>query len=176
MPRHEAILSLGSNQGQRQAWLAKAVKALSATPGITVLELSAIYESAPVDVVPEDAHKMFFNQIAIVASTLDVMSFSDTVHAIETRLGRVRRATRNQPRTIDIDIIAFDTLRLSTLALTLPHPRAIARRFVLLPLAELRPDLTLPGQKHTVTELLLRLPTAAQVVRIAKIPAKYGTH
>ena len=157
----EAVLSLGSNLGDRPVWLARARDALAASAGIHITACSLVYETEPVDVSEAFAQQLYLNQAVIVETTLDARSFSDTVHAIETRLGRTRGPLPNQPRTVDIDIITFGGLRSDAPDLTLPHPRARTRRFVLQPLADLRPDMIFPGESLTVAELLRALPPLA---------------
>lgn len=163
----EAVLSLGSNQGDRLAWLNRAVAALSAWPGIRLLERSPVYETDPVGAPPAFAGHRYLNQVVIVATTLAAEAFSDAVHAVESQLGRTRGAVPNLPRTIDIDIIAWGALRSGSPALTLPHPRARERRFVLQPLADLRPGYVLPGETRTVSDLLRALPEAPRVARFS---------
>ena len=162
----ESILSLGSNQGDRPAWLACARDALDATPGIRVTACSPVYETEPVDVPEAFAQQHYLNQVAIVETALDAHTFSDTIHAIENRLGRTRGPHPNTPRTIDIDIITLGDLRSDAPDLTLPHPRARIRRFVLQPLADLRPGMILPGESHTVADLLRALPPEPRVTRL----------
>ncbi len=125
-----------------------------------------MYETEPVDVPPAFAGFFYLNEVVIVETTLAVKAFSDAVHAIEARLGRQRGAIPNLPRTIDIDIITFGALRVETPTLTLPHPRARERRFVLQPLADLRPGLVLPGERRSVADLLRALPEAPRVTRL----------
>ncbi len=124
-----------------------------------------MYETEPVDVPPAFAGLFYLNAVVIVETTLEVKAFSDAVHAIEARLGRQRGATPNMPRTIDIDIITFDALRVDSPTLSLPHPRARERRFVLQPLADLRPGLILPGERRSVADLLRALPETPRVTR-----------
>ena len=157
------MLSLGSNQGDRLAWLARTGDALNAWPGIRVLESSRVYETEPVDVAPVFAGHLYLNRIVVVGTTLAADDFSRAIHAIEKRLGRTRGSVHNMPRTVDIDIITFGALRSNAPDLTLPHPRARERRFVLQPLAELRPDLILPGERLTVSDLLRALPEVPRV-------------
>lgn len=154
----EAILSLGSNMGDRLEWLQRARDALNALPGVRLLACSPIYETEPVDVPDAFAGQLYLNQVVIVETTLDAESFSSAIHTIEHQLGRERGSEQNLPRTIDIDIIAFGSLRSDAPHLTLPHPRAHTRRFVLQPLADLCPGFILPGGSLTVTELLHALP------------------
>ena len=97
---------------------------------------SSVIETEPVDVPPEFAELKFLNQAAVFETTLEVHDFSRRMHAVEDALGRVR-TVRNGPRTIDLDLIDFGGLKLDEPELTLPHPRAHLRDFVLRPLAEL---------------------------------------
>ena len=131
-----AILSLGSNIEPRGDSLARAVRALSEMPGTRVVRQSSVIETDPVDVPPEYAGMKFLNQVVVMETGLEAHAFSRAMHGIEDSLGRVR-TVRNGPRTIDIDLIDFDGLRLNEPDLVLPHPRAKERDFVLKPLAEL---------------------------------------
>ena len=125
-----AIVSLGSNIEPRAEYLAKALECLAALPGTTLEKSSRVAETEPVDVPPEFADMRFLNQVAVFRTTLDVHEFSRRMHEIEDRLGRVR-TVRNGPRTIDIDLVDFGGLKMDTPELTLPHPRAHERSFVL---------------------------------------------
>ncbi|MBQ6139890.1 MAG: 2-amino-4-hydroxy-6-hydroxymethyldihydropteridine diphosphokinase [Kiritimatiellae bacterium] len=131
-----AIVSLGSNLGNREENLAKALSALSAMPGTTLEKASSIIETEPVDVPEEFAGLRFLNQAAVFLTSLSAEEFSRRMHAIEDDMGRVR-TVRNGPRTIDIDLVDFGGLVMDTPELTLPHPRAAERDFVCRPLAEL---------------------------------------
>ena len=131
-----AIVSLGSNLGNREENLAKALSALSAMPGTTLEKASSVIETEPVDVPEEFAGLRFLNQVAVFLTSLSAEEFSRRMHAIEDDMGRVR-TVRNGPRTIDIDLIDFGGIVMDTPELTLPHPRAAERDFVCRPLAEL---------------------------------------
>jgi 2-amino-4-hydroxy-6-hydroxymethyldihydropteridine diphosphokinase len=135
-----AILSLGTNIEPRQENLAAAREKLNALPGTAIIGESSIIETDPVDVPEEFSSRKFLNQVVMVETSLDVWDFSEKIHSIEDILGRVRGPVRNTPRTIDIDIIAFDNLVVETKELTLPHPRAHERDFVMRPLLEILPD------------------------------------
>ncbi len=128
-----AVVSLGSNLGDRLAHLRRALKALSALPGTRLVDASAVVETDGVGVPDEYAALRFLNQAVLFESTLDALAFSRAMHAIEARLGRVRTVP-NGPRTIDIDLIDFGGVRMRTPELTLPHPRARERSFVTAPL------------------------------------------
>lgn len=161
----EAILSLGSNLGDRRAALERACAALAEEPGLRILERSPIYETEPVGVPPEDAGRLFLNQVLIVSTDRSAEALSDAAHAIEARWGRTRTGARGAARALDIDLIAFGAERRNAPELTLPHPRARERRFVLQPLADLRPGLVLPGESRSVAELLRGLPDTPRVRR-----------
>ena len=130
------LVSLGSNIEPREDYLKRAIAALSALPETQFVKASSIIETDPVDVPPEFAALKFLNQVAIFETKLDPFDFSRRMHVIEDNLGRVR-TVRNGPRTIDIDLIDFGGQVINTPELTIPHPRAKDRAFVLEPLREL---------------------------------------
>lgn len=130
------IVALGSNVEPRADYLAQARAALADFPGTRLERVSAVIETVPVDVPPEYADLAFLNQVLVLWTTLKPYDFSRRMHAVEDRLGRVR-TVRNGPRTIDVDLIDFGGLVNDDPVLTLPHPRAHLRDFVMRPLAEL---------------------------------------
>lgn len=131
-----AIVALGSNVEPRSARLAFALKALGELSGTRLVKASSVIETDPVDVPEEFKDLKFLNQVAVFETDLPVREFSDRMHAIEDAQGRVR-TVRNGPRTIDLDLIDFGGLVMNDPDLTLPHPRARSRDFVMRPLAEL---------------------------------------
>ena len=156
----DAILSLGSNLGNRLANLEQAREALAHLPQTRLVASSRVFATEPVDVSDPFAELEFYNAIVVLETALEVHALSDAVHAIETRLGRMHETARHAPRIIDIDLISCDSLVLDEPALQLPHPRAHLRRFVCEPLVELRPTLVLPGQQLPILALLAHLPAA----------------
>ena len=140
-----AIVSLGSNIEPRARYLERALSVLSALPSTRLMKASSVIETEPVDVPAEFAAQRFLNQVAVFETELDPQEFSRQMHAIEDELGRVR-TVHNGPRTIDIDLIDFGGIHLDSPELTLPHPRAAERDFVLKPLAELGISLSVPCQ------------------------------
>ena len=134
--RVRAIVSLGSNIEPRVEYLSRAVDALAAFPETKLVAASGAIETEPVDVPPEFAHMKFMNQVAVFETALSAREFSRRMHEVEDALGR-RRTVRNGPRTIDIDLVDFGGMVSDDSELTLPHPRARMRDFVMGPLAEL---------------------------------------
>ena len=137
-----AIVSLGSNVEPRADYLARALNALSGLPGTRLAKASPVEETEPVGVPAEFSHMKFLNQVAVLETELEVHDFSRRMHGVEDSLGRVR-TVRNGPRTIDLDLIDFGGMRLDEPDLTLPHPRAHERDFVMRPLAALGHGLTI---------------------------------
>ncbi len=144
-PPSITVLSLGTNIEPRQANLNEARERINNIPSTRISQISSVIETDPVDVPKEFLDKKFLNQVVIVETTLDVKVFSDAIHKIEDDMGRIRGPVRNTPRPIDIDIITFDDLQINTPELTLPHPRAHERDFVMKPLLEIIPDFTFPS-------------------------------
>jgi 2-amino-4-hydroxy-6-hydroxymethyldihydropteridine diphosphokinase len=140
-----AVLSLGSNLGDREATLAAAVRDLAAVPGLQVTGVSPVYESAAVkpNGVDEDAPR-YLNLAVGIRYRGEPLVLLDAVNAIERGHGRVR-AERWGDRTLDIDLIVFGDIRSTDARLTLPHPRAAERDFVLVPWLDLDPGAVLPG-------------------------------
>jgi 2-amino-4-hydroxy-6-hydroxymethyldihydropteridine diphosphokinase len=138
-----AVLSLGSNLGDREATLREAIADIVRIDGVTVLAASGLVESAAVkpDGVDESA-PAYLNAVVTVRSALDPDALLSALNAIEQRHGRVRDE-RWGDRTLDIDIVDFGGLRVESDRLTLPHPRAAERSFVLVPWLEIDPKATL---------------------------------
>jgi 2-amino-4-hydroxy-6-hydroxymethyldihydropteridine diphosphokinase len=142
-------IALGSNLGDREAYLRSAVAALH--PSIDRLRLSTFHDTAPVGVVPQPT---FLNAAAVGETTLSARALLDTLLAVERDLGR-ERPFPGAPRTVDLDLILYgDEIIDEAPSLIVPHPRYRERRFVLEPLAEIAPDWRDPVTGKTVEELL----------------------
>jgi 2-amino-4-hydroxy-6-hydroxymethyldihydropteridine diphosphokinase len=157
-------VALGSNLGDRLAKLRAARKAIVDLAGIEPpILFSSIYETEPVDC--ESNASKFFNAVLEFDYAGDPQSLLRNLKAIESSLGRSEDHARNISRSIDIDLLYAADMKIDDERLHLPHPRMNSRRFVLTPLAEIRPDLILPNQTKTVGQLLANLNDPAGVVR-----------
>jgi 2-amino-4-hydroxy-6-hydroxymethyldihydropteridine diphosphokinase len=159
----ETGFSLGSNLGDRRAHLSEAKRRMLAVPDVRLVAQSPAYETAPVDVQAEYRGMKFLNAVLVVASPLHARDWLEQLDRIEHALGRVRGPDRNAPRPIDIDILYSGDECIDSGGLTVPHPRWATRRFVVQPLADVRPSLVLPGSGFTVAEVLATLSAASDV-------------
>lgn len=141
-PIRRAVISIGSNVGERQVNLQGAVDSLADTPEVWVTAVSSVYETTPVD-TPEGTAD-FLNAIVLLDTTLSARTLLERAMAVEAAYGRERTGERNEPRTLDVDIIVVGDRRADEEDLRLPHPRAAERAFVLVPWLELEPEAELP--------------------------------
>ncbi|TDT35066.1 2-amino-4-hydroxy-6-hydroxymethyldihydropteridine diphosphokinase [Streptomyces sp. BK208] len=146
-----AVIALGANLGNRLETLQGAIDALEDTPGVRVKGVSPVYETEPWGVAP-DSQPSYFNAVVIVKTTLPPSSLLERAHAVEEAFHRVRDE-RWGPRTLDVDIVAYADVVSDDPQLTLPHPRAHERAFVLAPWLDVDPEAALPGQGR-VADLL----------------------
>ncbi|GAA1665164.1 2-amino-4-hydroxy-6-hydroxymethyldihydropteridine diphosphokinase [Streptomyces yatensis] len=138
-----AVISLGSNLGNRLETLQGAIDALEDTPGLRVKAVSPVYETDPWGVEP-GTQATYFNAVVLIKTTLPPSSLLERGHAIEEAFERVRDE-RWGPRTIDVDIVAYQDVVSDDPQLTLPHPRAHERAFVLVPWNDVDPQAEVPG-------------------------------
>jgi 2-amino-4-hydroxy-6-hydroxymethyldihydropteridine diphosphokinase len=139
----EGYLGLGSNIGDRRLHLQEAVDALPAH-GVEVLASSSVYETEPVGEVLEQ--RAFLNACLRIRTALDPEGLLAACKAVERELGRRPGGLRHGPRAIDVDVLLLGDLEHRSERLSLPHEQVSSRRFVLVPLLELAPDLVVPGR------------------------------
>ena len=135
-------IGLGSNLGDREATLRRALARLNAWRGITVDAVSRFRETDPVGYTDQPR---FVNAVAAVETDLEPRALLDALLAIERAMGRTREGPRFGPRTIDLDLLIYEDRVVDEPGLRVPHPRLHERAFVLEPLAELAPGLQVPG-------------------------------
>lgn len=159
-------IALGSNLGDRIANLRAAKKAIIDLVGGKSLRGSPVYETEPVDCEP--GAPKFLNAVLEIEYDGDPTELLEHMIRIEESLGRKRDHGSNVSRKIDIDLLYADDLSVQNERLRLPHPRMQTRRFVLCPLADIRPELILPGQMKSVRQLLAELKDSVTVIRFAE--------
>lgn len=162
LERRRAYLGLGSNVGDRRGNIARALDSLTGR-GIEVEAVSSLYETEPVGEILEQPD--FLNAAARVVTELEPLDLLDACKAVEAELGRDFEGPRHGPRPIDVDVLLVGDLVLRHERLTLPHPEVRNRQFVLAPLIELDPRLTLPDG----TELARLADPAAPGQRVARV-------
>ena len=155
----QVVLSLGSNSGDRAAALRGALAALTADGALRVLAVSPVYETVPVGGPPQPD---YLNAVLVADTALEPRAVLARAREVESAHGRARsqpdRGERWGPRTLDVDIVAYGDLRRADPELTLPHPRAHERAFVLAPWRDADPDAELPGH-GPVAAVLARVGT-----------------
>ena len=155
-------LGLGSNIGDRRVQLERAVAALPQR-GVEVLASSSVYETEPVGLVLDQ--RDFYNACLRIRTELEPEELLDACKDVERTLGREAGGPRHAPRPIDVDVLLLGSREHTSEGLTLPHPEVLSRRFVLVPLLELDPGLTLPDGRR-VADGLAALGEGQEVRRV----------
>jgi 2-amino-4-hydroxy-6-hydroxymethyldihydropteridine diphosphokinase len=158
-------IALGSNIENRLANLREACKRASSLPGVgPPILVSSIYETTPVDCEPGTAP--YLNAVMEVNFSGLPVALLEQLLSIEREMGRPSKKPRNSPRKIDLDVLYIGNLVLGSDEFFVPHPRLAQRRFVLTPLAEIVPELILPGHSLSVRALLADLKDPGEVMRL----------
>ena len=161
----KAIISLGSNLGDSRKIIQDAMARLQTFSEEPIIK-SSLWQTSPVD-CPPDSPKFVNAVVGLVSRKTETPeSLLAKLQSLEREFGRQAKKTLNEPRPLDLDLIAFGNEIHNSPDLILPHPRAHLRRIVLQPLNEIAPELILPGQGKTVAELLAKLPADETVTRI----------
>ncbi|WNB94051.1 2-amino-4-hydroxy-6-hydroxymethyldihydropteridine diphosphokinase [Bacillus sp. NEB1478] len=145
-----AYLSVGSNMGEREDLLKKAIRSLADCPDIAIEKISSIYETDPVGVTDQP---LFLNLAIKLKTNLSPRALLSKLHEVEENLER-KRIRKWGPRTIDLDILLYNGVSIQTEVLEIPHPRMLERAFVLIPLSEIAPDDIYPGESISLHQVL----------------------
>lgn len=146
---NKVFLGIGSNLGDREANLKEAVKGLGETIG-TIISCSSVYETEPWGFETEE---QFLNMVVEADTKLNPSGLLGAILMTEAKLGRTRSGKQYSSRLIDIDILLFNDLIMNEEALQIPHPHLHKRKFVLVPLCEIAPEVVHPVYKKTISEL-----------------------
>jgi 2-amino-4-hydroxy-6-hydroxymethyldihydropteridine diphosphokinase len=138
---HEVFLGLGTNLGDRRENLLSALRLLGGMKGMEIREVSSVYETEPWGVLDQPG---FLNMVAVAHTSRDPRGVLDACREVEEEMGRIRDRKWG-PRIIDVDILLYNDIQLEQEDLVIPHPHMLEREFVLVPLLELRPEISLPG-------------------------------
>lgn len=160
-----ACIALGANIGEPVRQVEAGFAALAALPGTRLIARSSLYRSAPVGYADQPD---FINAVALIETVLEPHALLDALLAIERAHGRVREFA-NAPRTLDLDIVLYGDTVMHDAGLTIPHARMLERAFVMVPLAEVAPDVQVPGQGR-VRDLAARVDagSVAQLQRMSQ--------
>lgn len=163
---HRVHIGIGSNLGDRRANTAEAIERVAQLPGTRVVRASSLYESEPLG----DAKTWFVNSVIEIESELAPDALLKQLLAIEEAMGRKRvKGKRWGSRIIDLDILLFDQDVIDKRHLKIPHPEMHKRRFVLLPLAELAPQVIHPHLGQSISTLLATVKDAKRVVLLPRV-------
>jgi len=162
-----AYVALGANLGDPFATVRAALAALRNIEGASFIAASSLYRTAPVGLHHQPDFINAVAKLKVNSAVLPAPTFLDRLFAIETAFGRIRTpgSVKNAPRTLDLDLLLYGDQRLDLPGLTLPHPRMTERAFVLAPLAEIAPDIVIPG--HGALSGLLPAVVNQKIERLA---------
>jgi len=164
----ETGFSLGSNIGGRLRLLSQAKTLLLMDSRVHFVDQSAVYETEPVGVKEEYLQMKFLNAVLVVEAPYTAEEWLPKIKRVEKILKRERTEDRNAPRTIDVDLLFAGDRIVDSDLLQVPHPRWAERRFVVQPLADVCPDMILPGEKCTVAAVLNAMPDNGDVRMFAE--------
>jgi len=159
----EAYIALGSNLGDRELNLLRAVAEVGRLPGSRVTAISSFYETSPVGYVDQG---VFYNAVLRLSTRLDARSLLTHLLRIEDEIFKRSRTIHQGPRRMDLDLLLYGDKAINEENLVVPHPRLAERRFVLQPLCEIAPDLLHPLTGKSIRELLASLKSDEAVVKL----------
>jgi len=156
-----AFLGIGTNLGNREANIEEALTRIEESLG-EVLVSSSLYETEPWGV---ESSNRFLNMVVYIRTELTPTTLLGRILMVEAQMGRVRDEEKNKQRIIDIDILLYEDRIITEPSLTIPHPRLTERRFVLVPLCEIAPDIVHPGKNKTFSQLLEACQDKGEVIK-----------
>ncbi|NTV48857.1 MAG: 2-amino-4-hydroxy-6-hydroxymethyldihydropteridine diphosphokinase [Geobacteraceae bacterium] len=159
----EAYIALGSNLGDRELNLLRAVAEIGKLPDSKVTALSSFYETSPVGNVDQDT---FYNAVLRLLTKLDARTLLTHLLRIEDIVFKRARTIHQGPRRMDLDLLLYGDRTIDEKDLIVPHPRLAERRFVLQPLCEIAPDMVHPSSGKTIHELLASLKSDETVIKL----------
>ncbi len=169
---HLALISVGSNMGDKLDNCLAGIAALTESGRSKVLKSSRFYRTSPVDYTDQ---AWFVNGVVMIETTLSPFDLLDEVQVIQRKMGRTKDTVRFGPRVLDLDILLYDDLVIHTDRLTIPHPRMHKRAFVLKPICDINSSVVHPVLDETVVRLLTRLDGDGQQVHpLRDQPAEIG--
>ncbi|WP_045515542.1 2-amino-4-hydroxy-6-hydroxymethyldihydropteridine diphosphokinase [Neobacillus niacini] len=160
---NKAFVALGSNIENRYDYLSKAIECLAKHPKIQLVNTSSVYETDPVGYEEQD---LFLNMVIEIQTDWSALELLDFCLKVELELGRKREIVWG-PRTIDLDILLYNQENIKSEKLIIPHPRMLERNFVMIPLAEIKPDIIIPNIEKPLEAWINELPNK-EGVRIWK--------
>jgi 2-amino-4-hydroxy-6-hydroxymethyldihydropteridine diphosphokinase len=161
MPTHRAVVSIGSNLGDKLAHLRCGLSLLESSGAARIIASSRFFRTRPVDFLDQD---WFVNAAVLLETPLAPRPLLAALKAVERQVGRAQQAVRFGPRVLDMDIVLYDALVLESADLTIPHPRMHKRRFVLMPICDIDPDIVHPVLRKSMAVLLSEIRDPAQEV------------
>ena len=163
MQMHRAILSLGSNLGDKLAYLRRGLALLESSGAAYICLRSRFFRTRPVDYLDQD---WFVNAAVAVKTPLTPQALLAELKAIKRQVGRRQKSVRFGPRELDMDIVLYDDLIMESDDLVIPHPRMHKRRFVLVPICDIDPEIMHPRLQKSMAVLLSELDDPAQEVEV----------
>ena len=151
---NKALLSLGSNLASRKHNIESCIEYLEGSKNIDVIRISSLYKTSPMYNLDQDD---FINCVVEVRTSLKPLELLGETQSIEIKMGRDRNLDRNQPRKIDIDILTYNDEIIDEKNLKVPHPKIRERKFVIVPLMELKGNIRIPGYSQNIEELIKSL-------------------
>ena len=159
---NKSLLSLGSNLCNRKENIENCLRRLNKTKNINIIGISSLYETSP---MYNSDQKDFINCVIEVETSLRPLELLEYTQLVETKMGRTTKLVRNQPRKIDVDILTYSSKIVNQQNLEVPHPRISERKFVLIPLFELKGNIAIPGYAEKIEDLIKDLSKNSDKIR-----------